>query len=87
MQSMQLQDKAHSGDVRYFAAIFKFTVAIIYIYPFLVLFCFFFFLIVCFFLSLYALLLSETLVSFEKNYLISLTLTLVNSNLNPIIYR
>ena len=86
MQSMQLQDKAHSGDVRYFAAIFKFTVAIIYIYPFLVLFCFVF-LIVCFFLSLYALLLSETLVSFEKNYLISLTLTLVNLNLNPIIYR
>ena len=85
MQSMQLQDKAHSGDVRYFAAIVKFTVATFYIYPFFVLFCFF--LIVCFFLSLYALLLSETLVSFEKNYLISLTLTLVNLNLNPIIYR
>lgn len=85
MQSMQLHDKAHSGDVRYFAAIVKFAVAIFYIYPFFALF--FFFLIVCFFLSLYALLLSETLVSFEKNYLISLTLTLVNSNLNPIIYR
>ena len=42
MQSMQLQDKAHSGDVRYFAAIVKFTVAIFYIYPFFVLFCFFF---------------------------------------------
>ena len=107
MQSMQLQDKAHSGDVRYFAAIVKFTVAIFYIYPFFVLFCFVFFVVVvvvrslkqfevnrptkrnlvCFFLSLFALLLSETLVSFEKNYLISLTLTLVNSNLNPIIYR
>ena len=86
MQSMQLHDKAHSGDVRYFAAIVKFAVAIFYIYPFFALFCFFF-LIVCFFLSLYALLLSETLVSFEKDYRISLTLTLVNSNLNPIIYR
>ena len=42
MQSMQLHDKAHSGDVRYFAAIVKFAVAIFYIYPFFALFFFFF---------------------------------------------